>query len=529
MKRMIALCLAVLLILAVVVACKKAPQNEEGTTSHTTETTAEITTASQKEEVPPEEEKIDYSQYKYPAEVVQTLAKGTKTLTVSDGCKEAVISGVTLEKAIAAFETEKYTKMAVDQVENAKFETVVLTRQNYVITIHWIKTKMELRILWEEKKTADITPLTKNVNSGQGKLEIVQIGVERVNENDNPMIGMCYVVKLSNGHALILDGGFENERCPENIYKTLEKMNIAKEDGRFVIDAWIFSHGHADHIGAFRGFAPKYTDNVTVKYFMYNFMRDNVLGSLECDPASLAQLIKQEFPEAKKINPHAGLKYYFDNAVIHMLYTPELMYAYGKQVAYFNDTSLIFQVENGGKKAMFVGDSAEKACETLLPLYDKAAFRSDIVQITHHGLYTVPGGHEWDALKQFYEATQAKYALLPMHSHYNKGGRNGRHTVMISWCNSGYQISFVMNENDKQGMSSISDAFFTEFEKSALAGNKTINTLYGYDGINKIVNEKGMITYTGSNTNEPMITLFSLSSAAVNVTVNQTLYSWFAS
>ena len=97
---------------------------------------------------------------------------------------------------------------------------------------------------------------------------------------------------------------------------------------------------------------------------------------------------------------------------------------------------------------------------------------------------------------------------------------------MIQWCDAKYQISFVMNESDKHGKSSISQDYYTKFVESVRDGTNTYDTLYGYDGINKIVNEQGMITYTGGNNYTPMITVFELGNGKATLTLNEELYSW---
>ena len=100
---------------------------------------------------------------------------------------------------------------------------------------------------------------------------------------------------------------------------------------------------------------------------------------------------------------------------------------------------------------------------------------------------------------------------------------------MIQWADAGYQISYVMNEKDKHGKSSISQDYYNSFVESVRNGTNTYDTLYGYDGINKIVSENGLTTYTSGNNYEPMIVIFRLGDGVVgDPIVNSELDVWLA-
>ena len=459
--------------------------------------------------------------------ILRSAFPSSKAFSSSVGCEEVVIGYVAnKDNVIKKLVAEDFSVLETDGIEGAKTETIVLTRGNDVVTIYWDKSSNQMRVMWESNVSTE--PLKPNSETGKGSVLVAQIGTERDTENDNPLNGMCYVIKLSNGRAIVIDGGFNNDYCADNIYNTLGKMDIAKTgDGKYIIEAWIFSHAHGDHNGAVGVFAEKYSKNADVVYYMHNFPVDGELVAGMPDITEFSKIWLESFPGATRVDPHAGLKYYFGNVTIDMLYTPDMVYAYNKQVDYFNDTSLIYKLTAGGSSVLFYGDAAENASIAMWDAYDSTAFKSDILQITHHGLYTqANASHKWDTLKKVYEATEAKYAFLPMHSKYGPDTRNGRYTVMIQWCNAGYQVSYVMNEKDNHGDTNITQAEYEAFVKSVANGTNTYDTLYGYDGINKIVNEQGMVTYTGGNNDSPMVTIFSLSDGKATLDTNMELYSW---
>ena len=324
-----------------------------------------------------------------PYGVIIELSRTTPAIKSGTKCSEAILKNIdSIDVIKEKFEKYDFEEIEFNTIENSKLYTSVMTRGNYMVTINYKVIESEARVMWE--MTYDNAPevLKPNETTGIGAVKVYQIGTERVEEKDNPLNGMCYVVKLSNGRALVLDGGFNNDSCAHNLYNTLEKLEIAKnDDGEYIIEAWIFSHGHGDHTGILYNYAPLYADKTEVTYFVYNLPGSDLIAPEECNEAAFETLIAESFPESKRVNPHTGLKYYFGNVTISMLYTPEMLYNEDTPISYFNDTSLIFKLEADGGSVLFYGDSAEEASKAMWSLYFSQTFESDIFQMTHHGLY----------------------------------------------------------------------------------------------------------------------------------------------
>ena len=56
---------------------------------------------------------------------------------------------------------------------------------------------------------ANREPLKPTEETGTGTITVAQVGIERTSENDNPLNGMCYVIKLSNGNVYIVEEPME--------------------------------------------------------------------------------------------------------------------------------------------------------------------------------------------------------------------------------------------------------------------------------------------------------------------------------
>lgn len=512
MKKLLVLLLALSIFVTGLVSCNNTSSSTDDTTVPVTEdvtTTEEVTT-----EPPKPVSKVS------PATIVKNLDPNVKSFAPTDGCREAVLSGFSKDTVIKAFKDEDFKELDyATYVEGTKFETVVLTRTYNTVTLYCNESKNEVRVIWESD--AKLNCLKTTDQTGQGSLLIAQVGVERSTEKDNPLNGMGYVIKLSNGNAIIIDGGFNTDICAKNIYNTLEKLEIAKSKNKYVIEAWIITHGHGDHAGAFAKFSTTYSTSATVKNIILSYPPE----SLVTDGGK--SFSKGNFSNASMIIPHAGINYYFGNATISMLYTPELVYSTTSKIAYFNNSSLVFKISVGDSSVMFLGDAGELPATELVSIYPSSVLKSNIFQMTHHGLYTIENsGHTWDNVKKLYDSIDADYAFLPMHEYLEDNSRNGRHTVLITWAAVDHQIAYIMNVSDNHGLDSISQSYYTEFTNSVKNGTATKSTLYGYDGINKVVNKNGLVTYLGGNETDPMVTVFELNGKTVTLKENKELHEW---
>ncbi len=549
MKRFLALFLTIIMLLSLFASCKPNDDPQETTPEATTPeaTTPESTTPGETTPddgddpiVPPTE--------KMAAEIVEAL-NPAQLFEATFGCQEAIFEDVASRDTILdAFKAEGYTQLDVDMVEGAKFETILLTKAEELVTLYWIASEKEVRVTWEKVDQDALAVLQKNASTGGGTLTMVQIGVERVGEKDNPNIGLCYVFKLSNGNAIVIDGGFNNELCAENIYKALAKLDINKnDDDKYVIEAWIFTHGHGDHNGVMYAFA-EYADKVDVSYILYQLPANEAL-SVEVGQVSVAgeadfhATVQATFPNATIINPHVGLNYYFGNATVSMLYTPDVLWTPESKLDYYNNTSLIFKVSGGDTGFLCMGDAGDIAAQKSWSLFDAIAYESGVLQITHHGMSTgANGSHAWDNIKKIYEATGATTVALPLgtriEDNTNMKASNGRWIILFSYpYNSNSQMSYIVRKGDSPNANGyFNQELFNRLIATAETGHnylaemsssfKNVKTLHGYNGINMIDNGAGIITYISCADKTEMATEFLFAKGGVTVKKNEKLDDW---
>ena len=472
--------------------------------------------------------------------ILQTnpLTSGATVMGSSTTCKEIEIKATAeeLQSIIDAFVGKGYAEVSVNKIASDKSAFEVLVYANDAEMVTFYKMGETVKIMYEDLDRNDIEALAPNATTGEGVGQIVQLGNQRVEEEDNPLNGMCYIIKLGDGRAMIIDGGHPNDEQATNIFNSLRTLGVATdEEGRYIIANWIFTHGHDDHIGAFKKFAALYNGQTVLECVTMNLPADDsIAGYGKAGAVAFDKLISQYYPGTKRINPHAGLTYYVGNATIEVFYTPEVVYTPGVAIDDYNNTSVITRIQVGNNSAFFYGDAGDTASLAMLQMYGASSteFKSDILQITHHGLYTsAVDGHDWTNLKAVYDLVGATYAFLPMNTEWadDPNDRDGRDTVLCGWGEAGYQVSYIMNLNDIPLIcgSTVESAEFKEFDRTGKVRSISVSSVYGYNGKNMIKNGKGLTTYIASDHDSIWVTVFNCGSGKISApVVNSEFSDW---
>ena len=192
--------------------------------------------------------------------------------------------------------------------------------------------------------------------------------------------GECYIVTLEDGRYVIIDGGYTNDA--DGLYNFLVDNNKRK-DGKVVVAAWIISHSHADHYGAFSEFTKKYGSEITLEYIVAAPGAERMYTNGGFDswltknlPSALEQY------KAQFIRPHTGQILTFCDVEFQMLYTAE-NYA-PNLISGENNASLIFRMTSEGQSVLFNNDAEFRVAEWMANTYGDA-LKSDMMQVNHHG------------------------------------------------------------------------------------------------------------------------------------------------
>lgn len=443
-------------------------------------------------------------------EIIKELDPITKKFPCSNGAFEMISSLVSVD-TFNSFIENAPQKGFYETNRDADSRHVYVTlesRRERLYLLYSIPTE-ELRCIWERRtERADFS------DGASGDVKVMQIGIGNYgNHTDDPMVGMGYLIRTANGHAVIVDGGFDTEGCADSIYRGLEQLDIAKVDGLFAVDAWYITHLDGDHVGILKSFFTKYKDLVSVKSFVQNFpIGDPALihGNYIQVGKDYISLMRSAYPEACVITAHPSDVFSYSGAKIKMLATAELHYGTFSKILDGNDASLVFMLEANGRKMLFMGDAGEVSSRSMYYAYDGDTLKCDVLQVPHHGLTTGCSVFlrticEHVHLSRIYGMTDPDLIMLPMGETFNRYsvstyGNNQRKWVFANYPQDGYFLDSA--END-----------------------------FGYVGGNIIVknkeNGKKLVSYMMSTDEEPMITVFVFSENGISVEVNEPLKSYF--
>ena len=251
---------------------------------------------------------------------------------------------------------------------------VTLKDDERMVTLIFIPSRANTKIIVEPlrelpKKTTE--PYERICSS-----ELVTVG-----HKDNG--SMTFVLRLADGKFILVDGGWQHETA-DTVLEVMRKL--APDPQNLTIAAWIITHPHGDHIGAFIGMAEKHLGEVTIESLIYNFpcreQGDVRTQKLAGASDGLERRIKEKYSDIPVYKPHPGCQFQFANLKIEILSTHELHYP--PMPSLKNDCCLFMRWEIDGQVIMFPADSSSNSNHTIAQMYG-TYLRCDILQADHHG------------------------------------------------------------------------------------------------------------------------------------------------
>jgi beta-lactamase superfamily II metal-dependent hydrolase len=219
-----------------------------------------------------------------------------------------------------------------------------------------------------------------------------------------PQQMMSYVIITKDGHCIVIDGG--NKGDADYLLKFIkEKTNMKKP----VIDAWIFSHVHSDHVSTFIALANLKRDEFTVKKIYYNFPSAEFISKYDYTDTTVltmsdfyAAVDKLEGTEV--IIPQNNDKFTIGDVEVEILMVQDEEADFMKNSNVVNNSSMIFRLTVENQTVLFLGDSGVEQGNELLKMHGDN-LKSDMVQMSHHGQNGVS--------KEVYEAINPSACLWP--------------------------------------------------------------------------------------------------------------------
>lgn len=278
---------------------------------------------------------------------------------------------------------EGFVKSFENTINDNKF--VTYTSDKALVNLSYYNASKRFHILYGNH---EFMPFNYEVNSTNIVTpSITQIGRKGASQSSP---GLSMIVQLIDGSYIIIDGGPNDSEDEANLLKYLKDNN--PNEGKPAVK-WMFTHAHHDHMNLALSFLRKYSEEVNLEMFMYNFPDFDTLP-ISKEPTNRVDTTKQlilDFEEiyqnyykgVPRYNFHTGDKLLLPGCEIEILLTHEAFWPHDFEWINHTSSSLTMTINN--HKIMVLGDTEKTECEYMEKLYGET-LKSEIMQATHHGL-----------------------------------------------------------------------------------------------------------------------------------------------
>lgn len=274
-------------------------------------------------------------------------------------------------------------------VTNQIGENEFLTYHNdeKIMNIMYLPLIEQTRVVIDTKEFTELAGLeSENIyEPGNSEMSFTQLGLEHP-EAGNCQNGMAYILKLSDGSFVIIDGGHTGDMsyadsAADYLVDSLKVLADDPDDIR--VHTWFISHLHHDHMGALYDLARYMPDSLTIDRMIYNAPPESQLSlvgsqNLDDELERVAEIMNVEHI----VKGHPGQVFYAREAKFTVFGGLDIVEPI--KIDNVNDTCMVMQMEFMGKTMMFLGDCHPYESNALTSIYGNA-LQSDFIQLSHHG------------------------------------------------------------------------------------------------------------------------------------------------
>ncbi len=184
--------------------------------------------------------------------------------------------------------------------------------------------------------------------------------------------GMSYVLRTKSDSLIVIDGG--------KVAETNYLRGFLGAMGN-KISAWIFTHPHADHVGAAIEIL-RDRQGISVGHIYHSRFTDAMTAGMKPGAQALVwNATVDSITDIPVTDLHAGDSFEIDGVSFKILAekNPEF------KTNLYNNSSMVIRVEDDTKSVVFLGDAGEEEGEKLLASPYRKDLDCDILQVAHHG------------------------------------------------------------------------------------------------------------------------------------------------
>lgn len=234
-------------------------------------------------------------------------------------------------------------------------------------------------------------------------------GANQVISTNNGAPGMSYLLQLSDGRFIIIDGGNSDGEVytakydettgkwmasdssiktsdTKRLYDTMCDMKPASH-GSPQIAVWFMSHAHGDHMNLAKNFMETYKNAVEIELIAFNFPAPENATSYQTSIETFRTRAEEYF-DAETWIMHTGQQLFLPGCEIEVFSTVEDFYCAGKvgntTSVDLNNTCVVYRITMGNTSFMVLGDAYPTTGQFMSDAYGDA-LQSDIMQLAHHG------------------------------------------------------------------------------------------------------------------------------------------------
>lgn len=205
--------------------------------------------------------------------------------------------------------------------------------------------------------------------------------------------GMCYILKLADNSAVVIDGGdyhqFDDAQI-DGMMSFLREVTDTDENEKVRIAGWFFTHIHEDHMAGFCRFLARYSEELSIERVFCNFpvIDDNKFGGMKTIGKLTDYLAEYAGSDYEFLKVHTGQSFTLADASFDIIYTHEDCVRSKTGATAFgydtNNTSTVMKISFDGKTFLVLGDINTQARDIISYNNSPETLKSDIVQMGHH-------------------------------------------------------------------------------------------------------------------------------------------------